>query len=215
MMEKITALVSADCRSLYQAGCDALQRGDLDAAIDIFNQALESEPGFVLCRETLRKAQFDRSRRRNGFFEKAWAEVREVPALAKAAACLYSRPLKAVHAAEQVLNHVPTNLLAHKILARAALKASLPRTALLSLNFIYPRVSQDINLTLEMAAALAEAGRVREAISLCGRLLKDYPGNKRVPRLLGYFSKMASDETVAAGAKVIQIPPRKPSLSRI
>ena len=192
--EKILGLVAADSRNLYQAGCDSINQGDLDGAISLFNQSLDKEPGFVLCREALRRAQLARARNRNGFFEHAWDEMCEIPELAEAEAYLHTQPLKAIHAAEQVLNNVPNNILAHRILAQAALKTNMPRTALLSLNFIYPRVRESLNIALELASALGKTGHVREAISICGRLLKENPGSKRVTRLLGYFSRLAADE---------------------
>jgi len=80
-----------------------------------------------------------------------------------------ARVNRTFHAIEQVLNHDPTNVLAHKIFARAALKANMPGTALLSLNFILSHAPKNLDVTLELADALAQDGRVSEAVSVCGR----------------------------------------------
>lgn len=47
--EKILALVAADCRNLYQAGCDALSQGDLDGAISFLtNRWITSRASFFV-----------------------------------------------------------------------------------------------------------------------------------------------------------------------
>lgn len=193
MQENIITFVPASAQALCQKGCAALNQGDFDDAIAIFNQVLDMEPGFVECREVLRRAQWLRAQEKKGFLKQALEEVREFPELAKADIYLHSQPLKAIRAAEQVLNQIPDNVLAHKILARAALRADMPRTALLSLNFIYNRIPEHLAITLELVDALARAGRIREASSVCGRLQKDYPDNRHVLRALGRVAKLAFD----------------------
>ena len=59
-------------------------------------------------------------------------QICEVSPLAEAEIYLHSKPLKAIHAVEQMLNHDPTNVLAHKLLAQATLNVNMPRTALLA-----------------------------------------------------------------------------------
>ncbi|HTQ50115.1 MAG TPA: tetratricopeptide repeat protein [Candidatus Acidoferrales bacterium] len=193
MQEKIITFVPASAQALCQKGCAALNQGDFDNAIAIFNEALDAEPGFVECREVLRRAQWLRAQKNRGFLKRALEEVREFPELLEAETYLRSQPLKAIRIAEHVLNHIPNNILAHKILARAALGADMPRTALLSLDFIYYHVAEHLAITLELVDALTRAGRIREAIAVCGRLQKDYPDNHRVSRALGRLSKLAFD----------------------
>ena len=49
-------------------------------------------------------------------------EICEVSPLAEAEIYLHSEPLKAIHAVAQMLNRDPTNVLAHKLLARVRLE---------------------------------------------------------------------------------------------
>ncbi|HTV42080.1 MAG TPA: tetratricopeptide repeat protein [Candidatus Sulfotelmatobacter sp.] len=194
MREKTLNDVSPDCSGLYQSARAASARDDLDSAITLFNQALAREPGFVECREALRKAQLARFQNKNGFAH-AVDEVREVPELAEAQIYLWSRPIKAIWAAEQVLNRVPTNALAHKIVAAAALKSGMYRTAFLSIDFIRNHGGRDnMDVNLELADALAESGKTSEGLTICGRLLKEYPENPRVTRTLARLSSLAFHE---------------------
>ena len=192
MQEKSLNYVSPNWRDLYQKGCATLGRGDFNNAIIVFTQILDEEPGFVECRESLRKAQLMRAQN-TGFLKHAIEEMREVPELAEAETLLHSQPLKAIRAAERVLNHVPNSILAHKILAQAALKANMPRTAMLSLDFILSHAHIKLDVTLALADALVQNGQISEAMRLCGRLLKDYPGSRRVTRALSRFYKLAHD----------------------
>lgn len=185
--------ISANWKDLYQKGCHALDQGDVNSAIVLFNQTLDGEPGFVDCREMLRKAQWLRARNTRGFLKHVFEEVREFPELAEAETCSRTKPLQAIRAAEQVLNHVPNNLLAHKILAQAALKADVPRTAMLSLNFLLAHAPTRMDVALELADALALEGKTSEAMSIYGRLLKDYSGNKRVTRAMSRLYKRVHD----------------------
>jgi len=49
-------------------------------------------------------------------------QICEVSPLAEAEIYLHSKPLKAIHAVEQMLNHNATNVLAHKLLAQGHLE---------------------------------------------------------------------------------------------
>ena len=195
--EKNLSDVPAACGELYKKGVAALKQNHADSAIALFNQALEAEPGFVLCRGMLRRAQCARLQIQNSFLKNAVDELREIPGLADAEAHRNSAPLRAIHAAEQVLNRFPTSIRAHKILAQAALHADLPRTALLSLNYLNNQIPEDLDVCLGLTEALARTGRLRDSIALCGRLQKDFPGDKRVYEALGRLAQLAFDANVA------------------
>jgi len=194
MTEKNFNEVASEWRALYRQGQTALDRGDTAGAIDSFNHVLAAEPGLVACRESLREAQLLRAQKNNGFLRHTVEEVREIPKLVEAEFYLHTKPLKAIQIAERVLDHAADSVVAHNILARAALKANMPRTALLSLNFICSHTAERLALSLRLADALARAGQTEEALSLCGRLQKDYPRSKRVLRALGSLAKAAFDE---------------------
>ena len=216
MREKTLDDVSSDCRELYQKGRDASSRCGYDQAIAFFNQVLFQEPGFVECREALRKEQRARVQNNSGFLRQVFEEAREVPELVEAEIYLHSKPLKAIRLAEHVLNRVPTSILAHKILAHAALKTGMYRTAFLSLDYIRNHGgTESLDTNLELANALAETGEVSKGLAICGRLLKEFPENQCVIRTLGRLSKVAFEEYANSPKSTRYIPTfRKPVLNR-
>ena len=70
MRERTLDQVPADCSNLYQSGLAALKRSDVDSAVSFFMQALEIEPGFVACREALRRAERKAVEKRPGFWKR-------------------------------------------------------------------------------------------------------------------------------------------------
>ena len=198
MREKDLDELSPAWRTLYEKGRVSLDQGDYDGAIIVFNHILDEEPGLVACREALRAAQLKRAEQKTGFLKHLVERVREASPLAEAEIYLHLQPLKAVRGAEAVLNRFPTDILAHKIFAQAALRANLPRTALLSVNFLLNHGSKGLKVTLELADVLARTGHVSEAMGICGRLLKEYPENNRVKRLFDRVYKIGFNRGVNA-----------------
>ena len=54
MPDKQLTEISRALRDFYEKGNQALLRGNLDYALTIFAQVLQSEPGFLACRQGLR-----------------------------------------------------------------------------------------------------------------------------------------------------------------
>jgi tetratricopeptide (TPR) repeat protein len=184
MLEKSIGEVQPRWRELYRSGLAALEKNDRCTAIGILGAILEQEPGFFQCRQSLHAARIEGARLAQNSIKRAVEDIRAVPWLAEAELCLKSRPARAIHAAEQALNHDPGSVLAHKVLAKAALAVGLPRTALLSLDFLFQHEPENEELAVELATALAETGDLSRAIATCGRLLKERPRNKAGGRLM-------------------------------
>lgn len=188
MPEKNLDEVSASWRDLYEKGYAALQRQNLDYAINIFNQILQKEPTFFDCREALRLAQLKKAGGASGFFKKAFGTVSCQPMIAKGRLALRSNPLEALHIAEQILNSDPHNSMAHSLLADAALAASLPRTAVLSLEMLFKNSPNDNKLAIKLAEALTLAGQVAKAETIYSDLMRHDPGNIEIGQALKNLS---------------------------
>lgn len=171
-------------RQMYRSGLAALEKGDRRDAIRIFNTVLGNEPGFFQCRKSLHAARMEGVNPAKASIKRSVESVRAAPWLAKAEFYLHSHPARAIYAVEQALNHNPFSILSHKVLAKAALLAGLPRTALLSLNFLCQHVPLETDMAVELATAFAETGEISQAVATCGKLLNENPGNKAVNRLL-------------------------------
>jgi tetratricopeptide (TPR) repeat protein len=191
MLEKSLGEIQPVWRELYRTGVEALKKGERDAAMQIFGRILAAEPGFLQCRESLRAAQLERAQTTAGFMKRLVERTRAALWLAEAEFCLPWHPARAICAAEQVLNFNPLNLRAHEVIAKAALRTGLPRTALLSLKFIFERAPEANELALEFAAALAATGEISKAIATCGRLLKEDPTNGPARHLMKRLAESA------------------------
>src|SRR5437867_3258508 len=143
MAEKSINLIPRATREMYEKGVINLERRNYDYALSIFNQVLQKEPGFYECREKLRETQFKKAGPSKTFLRKVFGTASSSPLLAKGQMLLRNNPLEALHAAEQILNGDPNNMLAHKLLADAALSAGLPRTAVLSLGLVFKQSPND------------------------------------------------------------------------
>ena len=192
--------VPAACGDLYRSGLAALERSEVEPAIASFIQALEMEPGFVTCREALRRAQQKAAEKKPGFWKKIFRKGRVSPSLSEAEVLLRLQPLKVISLAERALNQDPGNTTAHKLLAKAALAADLPRTAVLSLEALASEQPEHRAFKLELADALARSGDTSTAAAIYGQLLKDNPGDGSVLRAL----KKISAQPVAENAPLAE-----------
>ncbi len=188
MAEKRVSEVARAWRELYEKGVQAVQRQNLDYAIELFTQALLKEPAFYECREALRGAQLKKAGAAGGFFKKVLGTASSSPMLAKAQLSLRHNPIEALHTAEQILNSDPRNESAHKVLAEAALAADLPRTAVLSLDFVYKNDPRDRTIALRLAEALAAASQIPRAESILVELQRSAPNDAGVTDALKNLS---------------------------
>jgi len=183
MAEKTLLQVPRAWRELYEKGRTALERNNLDYALQIFTQVVEKEPGFYECREALRAAQFKKAGLGgSGFFKKMLGSAN--PKLVQAQVALRSRPLEALALAEHVLNADPHNLSGHRVVGEAALALGFTRTAVLSLEIIYKQAPRDRDVILKLSTALAKAGHGARAETIITELARSYPDDMEVAQAL-------------------------------
>jgi tetratricopeptide (TPR) repeat protein len=198
MPEKTISEISAAWRELYEKGTVAYQRQNLDYAIDILTQILDKEPAFYDCREALRAAQFKKASGGTSFFKKAFGKATTTgPLLAKAQQFLWrSNYVEAMKVAEQILNSDPHSHAAHELLAKAAMGADLPRTAVLSLEIVFKDSPKDRKVALALGAALARAGQHAKAEEIYSELLRADPSNSEIAQAL---KDLSASRTMSEG----------------
>lgn len=178
MPEKHANDIPRDLRALFTKGNEALQRENFDYALALYTQVLDKEPGFLDCRKALRAAQQQKAAGKSGgFFKKFVSNASSSPQLLKAQATLRSNPTEAMSVAEQALNSDPTNTLAHRVFAEAALAAELPCSAVLSFEVLHQHSPKDKKLAVQYANALADAGEVSQAEQILLVLVRAYPSD--------------------------------------
>ncbi|HXP63434.1 MAG TPA: hypothetical protein VN829_23225 [Dongiaceae bacterium] len=176
MAEKSQNDLPRDVRGLYEKGKEAVNRENVDYAIDLFNQVLAREPRFYEGRHALRIAQLRRSGGSGGgFFKKMLRGTSSSPLIAKGQMALHKAPAEALQIAEQVLNTDPNSSAAHKLIVEAATALELPRTAVLSLERLNQLSPRDKEVAIKLANALAEIGETQHAERVLIEIIRLFP----------------------------------------
>jgi tetratricopeptide (TPR) repeat protein len=142
MAEKTSDNIDRRARDLHNKALAALERNNLDYAIEMWAQCLAIEPNFTQGRKFLRAAQMKRTESAGGL-KRMMAGARMQPLLAKAKVAVSRNPLEAMTLAEQALGEDPKNGQALQILAEAAENAGLPETTAQTLEHFTKLNSRD------------------------------------------------------------------------
>ncbi|WP_372808202.1 tetratricopeptide repeat protein [Pontiella sp.] len=120
-------------RTYYDKGIAAMERDNLDYAMDMFEAALKLEPGLLQIRKLLRAAAVKKTKATPpGKLAIAKATAR----LMKASARVKKNPRQALEMAEQLLRIDPLNRSFAKVQCEAAEAADLPEAAILTLEVL-------------------------------------------------------------------------------
>lgn len=184
MAEKSLNELPRDLRMLFTKGSDALQRENLDYAIDLFNQILAKEPGLYDCRKALRTAQMRKAGKGGGFFKKMMSSASSSPMVAKGHMALGKDPVEALRIAEQILNGDPQSSGAHKLVVEAATALGLPKTAVMSLEILAANSPKDRDVAIKYANALADSGETGRAEKVLADLYRLFPTDNELASAL-------------------------------
>jgi tetratricopeptide (TPR) repeat protein len=164
MAEKTLESVGRNARDLYNKALAALERNNLDYAIEMFSQCLALEPNFTKARQYLRAAQMKRAEGA-GSFRRMLTSAKAQPLLAKAQISLHKNPTEAMQLAEQVLSEDPKNSQALMILAKAAEAADLRETTAQTLEHyakLNPKDTKTLHWLAQTYMALKKPDTARE-----------------------------------------------------
>ena len=194
MAEKSADDLRANLRELHDKGVAALQKSNLDYAIQLFMQVLRAEPACFDTRQALRATQHRRAGARSGgLFRNLLGSTN---AMTKGRLALRSNPAEALAVAEEILNDDPTNANAHQLLADAALALDLPRTAILSLEVAFKSNPSDRRLAERLADTCAQVGQLPRAEKLYQDLLL---GDPHDPSLNEKLKNILASRTLSEG----------------
>ena len=196
MAEKSVTDIPRGVREQYDKGVTALERSNLDYAIELLLGVVKSEPAFLAGREALRKAGQKKAGASTGLFKKLVSSAGSGPALAKAKFLVESQPLEALFVAEQVIAGDPRNNLAHDIFAQAAVAADLPRSAILSLEAIRQESPADKGVSIRLSEAYTALGQNDKAESVFAALQRHHPND---PRLNEMAKNISAKRTLNEG----------------
>jgi tetratricopeptide (TPR) repeat protein len=162
----------------------AIDRGNLEYAIEICSIVLAQRPECLPVRKLLRASQMKLFRTKNKMVAKAVGGLSSAVGLMSASAKVKKDPAKALELVEKALTKDPTNAGAHKVLAQAAEKLDLHETAAFAWESIRDQSPDNIKVLLSLGHAYIAAQRGEEAVGIGERILQLSPGHGDAQDLL-------------------------------
>ena len=199
MAEVTLESVPKPARDLFNRGFAALERGNLDYAIEMLTSCVELEPALLRAWKFLRAAQLRKVMEKPASsFSKAISSAAKTPALLSAMSMLKSAKYqKAMMAIEKLLRQDPTNPKYGMLFAEAAAKGVFPEVAVLTLELTRDNNSDDIVVINSLGALYQKLGRTSSARECFERLCELCPNDAGAVKQLK--DAMAIDSISGAG----------------
>ncbi len=191
MAEKNSSNIDPRARDFYQKALAAMERKNLDYAIEMFIQTLNIEPNFTKARQYLRATQMKKTESAGGL-KRMFTGAKLTPLLTKAKMAVQKNPNEAMTLAEQALSEDPKNSQALWVLAEAAEVAKIPETVVQTLE-TYTRLNpRDTKALHWLARSYKETGQHEQARETYDRLLQINPND--------FEAQRGAQDSVADGA---------------
>src|ERR1700722_14509888 len=176
MAEKNSGNISPQANGFYQKALAAVERKNLDYAIEMFIQTLNIEPNFIKARQYLRATQMKKTESAGGL-KRMFTGAKLTPLLTKAKMAVQKNPSEAMTLAEQALTEDPKSTQALWVLAEAAEVAKLPETVVQTLES-YTRLNpKDTKALHWLARSYKETGQHEQARETYERLIQINPND--------------------------------------
>lgn len=176
MAEKTSENVDPKARDFYNKALAALERNNLDYAIEMFQQCLTIQPNLTKARQYLRAAQMKKTESAGGL-KRAFTAAKTSPLLTKAKMALGKNPNEAMVIAEQILTEDPKNGQALTLLAEAAEASGFFETTVQTLEHYTKLNPRDIKALHWLARSYLAVGRNDAAQEKYSLLLQINPGD--------------------------------------
>ena len=184
MTVKKLADVPRKVREIYERGVAAMERGNMDYAIDTFLDLLEREPGVLEVRKMLRAAELRKFRdNKGGAMTHVITSLTGFPSVLMAKAGMGKHPDKAMVTAEKLLRSDPLNPMFLNLLAQAAINADIPEVAVMALETGREAQPENVPALRRLGAIYTQVGQHHEARLVYERLLKLKPNDQQVIKL--------------------------------
>ncbi|MFC1496944.1 tetratricopeptide repeat protein [Verrucomicrobiota bacterium] len=165
MAEKALTEVPQKTRDLYNKGFVALERGNLDYAIDLLFSCVKMEPRLSQARKYLRIAEIQRGKqKKKNIFSKVVSSVSGSPAYLKTMKLIKTGKFEAaLESAEDLLKNDPLNPEFVKIFAQAADAAGLTEVAIQTLELVQESCPDSIPILNILGKFYQETGQTKSA----------------------------------------------------
>ncbi len=166
-------------RDMFNRGFTALERENLDYAIEMLTSCVELEPGLLRAWKFLRAAEMKLAMKApSSSLSKGISMVGKMPAYLSAMGQLKSgKNRQAMMAAEKLLRTDPVNTKYGKLFAEAAAQAGFPDAAVLTLELVRDHHPEDILILNWLGALYQKLGRTSSARECFERLCELCPND--------------------------------------
>ncbi len=196
MAEKQVNEIPGPLRANYEKGLQAIQRDNLEYALELLWTVVEKEPTFFQGRQALRRAAATKAGKNKSMFKKVMNSAGGSAYLAKAQIELKSNPLAALNEVEKYLMGDPGSVSAHRIAGDAALACELTETARFSLQIVNKLAPKDREAAEKLAVFHVAQGEVEKAEAVYDALIRHYPGD---PALSMKAKNVSASKTMTQG----------------
>ncbi len=186
MEETVQEAVPPKIRDLYNKGFLAMERGNLDYAIDLFTRCVEMEPRFLSARKFLRAAEIKQFKAvKPSMLSSLIGQASALPTLLKAKTQVNSgKHAEALQTLEGLFRKDPLNLSAIQLFADIAEAANLPELAIQALSLAKEHFPKDTHLLTRLGDLYIRNKQPRAAREcfevVCQILPNDGPALKRL-----------------------------------
>lgn len=164
---------------MFNRGFTALERGNLDYAIEMLSSCVEAEPSFLRGWKFLRAAEVKRYRKKpiTQLTQAMTMAVRFPSYLIAVALLKAKKTVPALLRSGRLLRQDPVNPLYGKLFAEAALQMELPDLAILTLEAVRDNRPDDVTVLSWLGAFYQQSGRMRSARECFERLCEISPND--------------------------------------
>jgi len=173
-------------RDMFNRGFSAMERGNLDYAVDMFSACIRAEPMFHRARRFLRAAEIKLFKSRpGGQVAAAMTMLSGLPGAMMAQAMLGAgKPMQALEAIEKLLRKDPLNLSHIKLLVTAARAAGEPEIAIQTLSLAREHFGADTELLEALGTLYMQTDQPRLGRECFEKLAELKPNDPAALKLL-------------------------------
>jgi tetratricopeptide (TPR) repeat protein len=177
---------SRRARDLFNKGFGAMERGNIDYAINLFYDCVKAEPKLTQARKYLRICQVQRAKKQEtGSVGKAVSMVRSIPAQLKIHGMLRKgKADEAVLACEELLRDDPLNPNYLNLFVESAIKADLQESATVTLEAVRDQFADDVEMLRKLGQLYQAVGSFAEAKACFEHICELRPNDPEAVRQL-------------------------------
>ncbi len=151
-------------RELYEKALAAMERDNLDYAMDMFTSALEIEPRLLRARKFLRAAAVKKFKdNKGGAVTHVISSLTGLPGILGVMSQIKKKPTQALKGAEKLIRKDPLNLTFVNLLAQAAAAAEMPEVAIQTLEIARDHYPKNTALLKTLGRLYIETNQTQEA----------------------------------------------------